>query len=94
MDLEAAGIQGPSQTPNDPAFACRVPSFEHDHGALRRSQIGLLQQLQRMLHRFQAPFVISDCDLRKVRDRGQPGRPENDEVFGLQFSLWDGHMGC
>ena len=58
MDPEAAGIQGPSQTPNEPAFACRVPSFEHNHGALRCSQIGLLHQLQPMLHRFQAPFVI------------------------------------
>ncbi len=53
MDLEAARVQGPSETPNDPAFPGSVPSFEHEHGALVRSQVGLLYQLQRILERFQ-----------------------------------------
>ena len=46
MDLEAPRVQSPSQTPNDPTFACRIPSFEYDHGALRGSQVSLLHHLQ------------------------------------------------
>jgi len=58
MHLEAAGIERPAEAPDNTALTGSVPALQDDDRAMRGAQIGLLDQLQGLLHGGQAAFVI------------------------------------
>jgi hypothetical protein len=80
MHLEAARIERPAEPPHHAALARGVPAFHNDHGTMRGAQIGLLHELQGLLHRRQPALIVGELDDRKALDRREARRPADDEV--------------
>jgi len=79
VHLEAAWIKRPSEAADHAALTRSVPAFQHDHGAMRRGEIGLLYKLKRLLHAGETAFVIGVLDHREVFHPGEMGAIERDE---------------
>ena len=53
---------------------------------MRGAEIGLLHQLQRLLHGGEAAFVVGELNRREVLDRGEARSVEHNEVGGFHVS--------
>jgi hypothetical protein len=84
VHLEATGIERPAEAADDAALAGRIPSLEHEKRTFRGAEIGLLDELQRLLQRRQAPLVVGKIHLRMGLDRRQPRAAPHDKKPGLQ----------
>jgi hypothetical protein len=78
VDAEAARIERPAEAAHDAALAGGVPAFENDDRALRRAEIGLLDELEHPLQRGQPALVVGEVELGMVDDVGEP-RPTRDD---------------
>ncbi len=81
MDLEAAGVERPAETPHDTALARRIPSFEHDKRPVAAGEIGLLNKLKHPLKRGQAAFIIGEVHFWMISDVLEAGAAGNYEIF-------------
>src|SRR5271166_5934581 len=85
VHLEAVRIERPAQPAHHAALARGIPAFQHDDGAMRRAEVGLLHALQGFLHLGEAALVIGELHHREALDRRQPGTPGDDEVSGFHL---------
>ena len=83
-DPEAARIERPAEAAHDAALAGGVPALEDDDRALRRAEIGLLDELQHALQRSEPPLVVGEVEPRMFDDVGEPRPPRDDKVLRPQ----------
>src|SRR3954468_11079284 len=91
MHLEAARIERPAEPAHHAALAGGIPALQYDDGVMRGAEIGLLHELQRVLHGGKSAFIVGELDRREMLHRGEMGATENSEVSGLHNVV---HHGC
>src|SRR5215471_11655066 len=91
MYFEAARIERPTQPAHHTTFACSIPTLQDNDRTVRRTEISLLDALERFLHIRQAALVIRKLYRRKAFDRGKARAPSHKELSRFHFRLRRGN---
>ena len=83
MHLETSRIERPAEPPDHAALARSVPSLEHDDGAVRCLEIGLLHALEHFLQVAKPAFVVGELQFREALNASKARAFGDNEVGGL-----------